>query len=105
MPSSFARPSLLHRSVAALARQLRAPCSARGRAQVGFRNAVEEYEWDAAAGLIRITLSYEEGGTGRLRSVQRKAWVYDVQTGAEWRIKVEAPRSPSPSPMISSHLV
>ena len=56
----------------------------------GCRNAVEDYEWDGKAGVMRITLSYEVSGkSGATKTVttRRTGWCQSIETCAEWNIK------------------
>ena len=58
-----------------------------GDEDAGSRNAIEEYEWDGAAGEMRIQLAYEETQGGRARTNRRAAWIENIATCADWRVK------------------
>jgi lipocalin len=61
--------------------------SSTGDDDAGARNATETHEWDGKAGVIRTALTYEEAGTGRARTTRRTAWLHNIETSAEWRVK------------------
>ncbi len=54
----------------------------------GANNAIESYSWNSLEDRIDVDFHYNaDSPNGPLKKYPQKAWIYDKQTNAEWRVQ------------------
>ncbi len=54
----------------------------------GAVNAIEKYTWNEVEGRIDVDFKYnKDTADGEIKSYPQKAWIYNTDTNAEWRVQ------------------